>query len=269
MEAFELRHWDGRLGRWLSKDPYGQYASPYLGMGNNPVNGVDVDGGFWQELGIWLGGSGWNSNAALAYQAGGGTLGEWVGNPFSGYRRGSKIINDPEGIDGRAPSVKNFKAVKDFNFKANENTNFRITAGLQAGFSVEKFEYDFSPLTTTLAEYNRDGWYFIGNNIEDRFLNPNGNRERRYSGKIAATGQCGNIEAGYEYTSYGYNNRKNKATRYIQGGFSSLLQVGVEKSNGEKARIYSTHTLINLEGKLFIGVEINLASAKFSFDLPN
>jgi RHS repeat-associated protein len=45
MEAFQLRLWDGRIGRWLSTDPYGQYASPYLGMGNNPISGVDPDGG--------------------------------------------------------------------------------------------------------------------------------------------------------------------------------------------------------------------------------
>ncbi|AIG31034.1 hypothetical protein IA01_11455 [Flavobacterium psychrophilum] len=47
MEAFQLRLWDGRLGRWLSPDPMGQYASPYLGMGNNPVNGIDPNGGEW------------------------------------------------------------------------------------------------------------------------------------------------------------------------------------------------------------------------------
>ena len=45
MEAFQLRLWDGRIGRWLSPDPYGQYASPYIGMGNNPVNLTDPDGG--------------------------------------------------------------------------------------------------------------------------------------------------------------------------------------------------------------------------------
>jgi RHS repeat-associated protein len=45
MEAFQLRLWDGRIGRWLSKDPKGQYASPYLGMGNNPVSRIDPDGG--------------------------------------------------------------------------------------------------------------------------------------------------------------------------------------------------------------------------------
>ncbi len=44
-EAFELRLWDSRIARWLTTDPYGQYNSPYLGMGNNPINGIDPDGG--------------------------------------------------------------------------------------------------------------------------------------------------------------------------------------------------------------------------------
>ena len=44
-EAFELRLWDNRIGRWLTTDPYGQYSSPYLGMGNDPVNRIDSDGG--------------------------------------------------------------------------------------------------------------------------------------------------------------------------------------------------------------------------------
>lgn len=30
----------------MSPDPKGQYASPYLGMGNNPVNLIDKDGGY-------------------------------------------------------------------------------------------------------------------------------------------------------------------------------------------------------------------------------
>ncbi len=44
-EAFELRLWDSRIGRWLTTDPYGQFNSPYLGMGNNPITMVDPDGG--------------------------------------------------------------------------------------------------------------------------------------------------------------------------------------------------------------------------------
>ncbi|MCK4662309.1 MAG: hypothetical protein KAT68_05550 [Bacteroidales bacterium] len=42
---FELRSYDTRICRWMAPDPYGQYYSPYLGMGNNPVSGVDPDGG--------------------------------------------------------------------------------------------------------------------------------------------------------------------------------------------------------------------------------
>ncbi len=44
-EAFQLRLWDARIGRWLTTDPVGQYASPYLGMGNNPIIRIDPDGG--------------------------------------------------------------------------------------------------------------------------------------------------------------------------------------------------------------------------------
>ena len=44
--AFELRMYDSRIGRWLSVDPEGQYHSPYVGMGNDPVNRTDPTGGF-------------------------------------------------------------------------------------------------------------------------------------------------------------------------------------------------------------------------------
>lgn len=43
--AFDLRMLDSKIGRWLSPDPYRQYVSPYLAMGNNPINRIDPDGG--------------------------------------------------------------------------------------------------------------------------------------------------------------------------------------------------------------------------------
>ena len=46
LSSFQLRQYDPVVGRWLSTDPYGQYASPYVGMGNNPVNRYDADGGW-------------------------------------------------------------------------------------------------------------------------------------------------------------------------------------------------------------------------------
>ena len=43
---FDLRLYDAQIERWTSTDPYDQFASPYVGMGNDPVNNVDPDGGF-------------------------------------------------------------------------------------------------------------------------------------------------------------------------------------------------------------------------------
>ena len=37
--------YDPVIGRWLTTDPYDEFWSPYLAMGNDPVNIVDPDGG--------------------------------------------------------------------------------------------------------------------------------------------------------------------------------------------------------------------------------
>lgn len=39
-------NYDATLGRWSTVDPLNQFASPFVGMANNPVNGVDPDGRF-------------------------------------------------------------------------------------------------------------------------------------------------------------------------------------------------------------------------------
>ena len=44
-EAFQLRLWDGRIGRWLTTDPMGQYHSPYMAMDNRPNMSIDPTGG--------------------------------------------------------------------------------------------------------------------------------------------------------------------------------------------------------------------------------
>lgn len=51
--SFELRLWDARIGRWLSPDPYRQFNSPYLGMGNIPNMGVDPDGAWVKGAGFF------------------------------------------------------------------------------------------------------------------------------------------------------------------------------------------------------------------------
>ena len=44
-ESFELRLYNARIGRWMSNDPMGQFDSPYVGMGNNPISQIDPTGG--------------------------------------------------------------------------------------------------------------------------------------------------------------------------------------------------------------------------------
>ena len=41
-----LRYYPSALGRWLTPDPAGQYASPYDYVGGDPVNMIDPDGAY-------------------------------------------------------------------------------------------------------------------------------------------------------------------------------------------------------------------------------
>lgn len=65
LNAFQLRMWDSRIGRWMSPDPMGQYHSPYMGMDNRPNMSVDPTGGCtvgtdcpeefnWMGKGTWV-----------------------------------------------------------------------------------------------------------------------------------------------------------------------------------------------------------------------
>ena len=41
---FGARHYDAATARWTVYDPASQYATPYISMGGNPVNGIDPTG---------------------------------------------------------------------------------------------------------------------------------------------------------------------------------------------------------------------------------
>ena len=73
---FEARLWDAWIGRWTAPDPAGQFYSPYLGMGNNPISYVDPDG-------MWSGPTG-------------GGLKKFIGNfpgfSYCSYAGGSRVL---------------------------------------------------------------------------------------------------------------------------------------------------------------------------------
>lgn len=43
---FPLRTYDPQIGRWLQQDLYDEFSSPYVGMGNDPINNIDPTGGW-------------------------------------------------------------------------------------------------------------------------------------------------------------------------------------------------------------------------------
>ncbi len=51
-DDFELRNYDSRIGRWTAPDPMGQFSSPYVGMGNNPIDIIDPSGGWGFSTGF-------------------------------------------------------------------------------------------------------------------------------------------------------------------------------------------------------------------------
>jgi len=75
---FEARLYDGRIGRWMVPDPAGQYWSPYLGMGNSPVIGVDPDGSEYYTN--WFGTQ------------------KWFETPPTGFRSAFWNINENNGF---------------------------------------------------------------------------------------------------------------------------------------------------------------------------
>jgi RHS repeat-associated protein len=42
---FMLRNYDAQIGRWVQQDPFQEFASPYIGIGGDPVNNTDPTGG--------------------------------------------------------------------------------------------------------------------------------------------------------------------------------------------------------------------------------
>jgi hypothetical protein len=119
--GFESRMFDSQLGRWIGGDPVGQFDSPYLGMGNNPFNGVDPDGEYWEVIigavvGAYAGGvissrnfnpAKWENNdwawAGVGAIAGGfigygmGYNGPYRGNPKLRSTMGNNAVKAPTG----------------------------------------------------------------------------------------------------------------------------------------------------------------------------
>ena len=142
LNAFKLRMYDSRINRWLSPDPYGQFASPYMAMGNNWINFVDPDGGLCQDA------QGNSIPCPDGYGAFNGIddIGVFDGGEFQGYGLDEVFISNQSSlsikVDGRELNPNNY-ALSNINFPenianlysnlvekvGNDNFQFKITGG--------------------------------------------------------------------------------------------------------------------------------------------
>lgn len=111
--SFELRMYDPAIGRWLSVDPKREFASGYLGMGNNPITFTDPDGG---------GTTDWYKNEKTGKY-------EWHDkNPGNGYTWSGNIDFAP-----RLDLIERSTLPSNFKFKATE-----VEKGLLIDSDVER-----------------------------------------------------------------------------------------------------------------------------------
>ncbi len=224
---FEAREYDPRIMWWTVTDPAGQYWSPYVGMGNNPISGADPDGRFWQELGNWVG-SGfkkgtWKSDEALAFnKAHPGST--WHGKRANGYYTFDDVYTGHVG-PGFIPGIgcsKNFGAVKDFG---------------------APFCY----------------WYnshWTGKIIPDVLFIETGGSFSYIFGGEAGTGFALQLKGKEGVHFYSYT--RGGATAGLEGGVG--LKIGYGSYDGD-SRNFSIHK--SFEGSGTVGADISLLAASF------
>jgi hypothetical protein len=125
-------------------DPYGQFDSPFVGMGNNPVSGVDPDGGYLFGL---FGSTSAQRQAARQFAA---ITGGDVLNITSGKNISVSFVESSEvGSDGITTTFRNSM---DFGFYGKDEIatkayDANMNSFLDANRTPSPGNIDFDPLT--------------------------------------------------------------------------------------------------------------------------
>ncbi|MEQ8627859.1 RHS repeat-associated core domain-containing protein [Ekhidna sp.] len=214
-QSFELRMYDPLIGRWLAIDPYGQYASGYLGMGNNPISMVDPDGGFGSKF-----------QAILA----------WIGGGFSGR------IDQATGGD---------RAGEFFISKAAKFSGEGVGVSVQRQFDFSRGDKTFAGHvwnSPTVRDYTGDLWTFSfdtdfhfgvgGSQQQAGIVIPLRGPEAFTSQTFQSASMGGGVDASMGLTigKLWYSGSANQVRgNRIEGGFSEVnggVSVGIELSKG-------------------------------------
>ncbi|WP_350284668.1 RHS repeat-associated core domain-containing protein [uncultured Croceitalea sp.] len=227
MEAFELRLWDGRLGRWLTTDPARQYVSPYLGMGNNPLSMIDPDGAMaingccdgWKKLWDWATGIG-KAKDQIAQSQGSNITDEEIE-----FKNGERLS---EGLAGAEEDLRNLP----YNLTPD-------AIGLHAGGSGGAFIGGDTNVQAVLILKGEDAGYF------NLFIN---------SGGYAADGVDTSFSAGIDF---GYYTGNSVHTSVDLPGTYAGGEVGISPGVG-----FSVSNILSLDSELT--PTWNWSSANFS-----
>ena len=161
--AFQLRQYDARIGRWIRPDPYKQFASAYVGMGNNPVSGVDPDGGWsWTTAAIGAGVGG-----VAGYIASDGDWRYALGGAVAGGALGGVMFNEPPNFaisEGYMHYTSGRKIIlNEFGNKFLRTSLDLATAGLRYyalnNDSDKKIYFSYSSMTNDYKKFNKKKYY--------------------------------------------------------------------------------------------------------------
>jgi uncharacterized protein (TIGR02594 family) len=132
---FALRSYDPQTGRFINADPYDQFASGYVGMGNDPVNNTDPSGGFSVNFGSIT------TLGRIGVAAGGAAVGFAIdklsgGNGWAGAAIGG-------GLALGATFIKPFDIGAIF--KGTENGRSLLSMGVHSAELITKSEINDIP----------------------------------------------------------------------------------------------------------------------------
>lgn len=249
---FELREYDPIIGRWTTLDPKMQYHSPYLSMGNNPVNRTDPDGGF-DEYNMINGEKVWVSNK-------GGSNVEYVNyyeniDGVSTYTSTAALALTDAGqqILGGVPLMWSYEGIVISLDRTTFTTNSTIGAFTTSSGDIEGFimepAWDESLATTAGSDRAIEpGAYYLTRHISAKYTaDKHAYRLLDVHGRVAILIHSGNYP-------------EDTTGCLLPGGSS-----GVDNVTGSTAKREELHNLIqgnNFGAKIIINDKVNVSKPR-------
>ena len=158
---FGSRMYWGELGRWFSSDPQNQFASGYVGMGNNPVNGTDPNGEWFGIDDLVAAGIGF----AVGYISSGIQTGDWGSKSLTAGAIGAVtgwLAYNTAGLSAATSATHTPHLAQ---FAANQALGIAGSALPSASFKAGNFTFSVSPAFSTSGFGANGGISYSDGNI--------------------------------------------------------------------------------------------------------